>query len=269
MKKIGVIIPTYNRKDLLLKLLSQIKDQETGLSSVEVIPIIVVDGSTDGTIEALEAAGGVEIVKGDGSLWYTRSMNEGFARAQKLGLNAVLTLNDDIILAENYLSEIESIIDSSDKLDVIGSITLTMDERPKIFFSGIKKFIKWRQKEVKYLPKFKEVVPSELTGEYPSFLLPGRGMLISVEALKALDGFDNVFPQYHSDGDFCLRAIKKGFNVKVSYNLKIYSYIGLTAQGSSFKKSSFKAFLKGFVNPYSRIYIPQVARFVFRHGVKV
>lgn len=268
MKKLGIVVPTYNRKQLLADLLTQVKEQSDRLKSLKVIPIVVVDGSTDGTIEMLEMLEDVEVVKGDGAWWYTKSMNEGFERAYEVGADLVLTLNDDIRLDENYLSQIELLVEQ-ENVEIIGSISLTMDERPKIFFSGIKDYIRWRLKEVKYIPKLKEVIPEELTGLYPSFLLPGRGILVAVEVLKALKGFDKHFPQYRSDGDFCLRAIKRGFDVKVSYDLKIYSYVGLTAQASSFKKSSFSVFLKSFFNPYSRIYLPQMARYVYRHGIKI
>ncbi len=268
MSSIGIVFPTFNRKDKVKNLLHQIYEQETKLKQTTISIIAVVDGSTDGTVEMLRSEfPKVHIVEGNGSWWYTKSMNKGFDKAYDLDLDYVLTLNDDIVLDADYFMQLESILIQS-KIDVVGSISLTMHQPPKVFFGGVRQLIKWRLKFVNYLKKFEAISSETLTGMKPSLLLPGRGMLIAKDVLKQLNGFDAHFPQYHSDGDFCLRAIPKGYSVFVSYDLKIYCYIDQTAKASSFMKSSFTSFLKSFFNPYSRIYIPQLARFTYRHGIK-
>ena len=72
--KIAAIIPTFNRKDYLKVLLSQLQNQNKERFTLEII--VVVDGSTDGTLEMLENEfPEVHIVKGTGDWWYTKSMN--------------------------------------------------------------------------------------------------------------------------------------------------------------------------------------------------
>ena len=66
MLKLGVIIPTFNRKSYLKAVLTQLLSQKKN-ASVEVIPVVVVDGSTDGTYEMLDAEfPTVHVVKGSG-----------------------------------------------------------------------------------------------------------------------------------------------------------------------------------------------------------
>ncbi len=94
--KIGAVIPTFNRAASLRTILTCLQTQ-SHTTSITTIPIIVVDGSTDGTLEMLATEFPTAvIVRGDGNWWYTRSINEGIKKARELDCNYILTLNDDL-----------------------------------------------------------------------------------------------------------------------------------------------------------------------------
>ena len=116
---------------------------------------------------------------------------------------------------------------------------------------------------------FSKIDISSLTGLHTSKVLPGRGMLIPYNVIDSLNGFDLLFPQYHSDFDFCLRAQKLGYEVFVSWDLILYSYVRKTSTGTSFIKTPFNIFIKGFINKNSRISLISNARYLYRHGVKI
>jgi glycosyltransferase involved in cell wall biosynthesis len=66
--------------------------------------ILVDDGSTDGTSAAVLAEfSNVEILHGDGSLFWNRGMHWAFDHALKTGYDAYLWLNDDTILFKDAL----------------------------------------------------------------------------------------------------------------------------------------------------------------------
>ena len=93
---VAAVIPTFNRKDKLNVILTQLASQIL-LPNLMLEIIVCVDGSTDGTNEMImEKFPSVHIVSGDGTWWYTKSMNMGFKYAQSLKIDFVLTLNDDI-----------------------------------------------------------------------------------------------------------------------------------------------------------------------------
>lgn len=268
MTTINIVIPTFNRCQLLERLLRQIESQASQIKDVDFRTIIVVDGSTDRTYEMLESQfPRVEVVKGSGSLWYTKSMNVGFEKAFELGGDYILTLNDDVVLDDNYL-RIMALYAATNEPGIIGSLSLTMHEPPRILFSGVRKYIRWRQKNLKYHSVFAEYDES-MTGIHKTVVLPGRGMLIPQSLVKQLNGFDEYFVQYHSDEDFCLRAARLGASVRVSWDAKLLSYVEKTAAATSYMHVSAKVFFKSFLNPYSRLYVPQKARFYYRHGVKL
>ena len=102
MKSLAIIIPTFNRKTYLSNLLNQINNLSH--SDFDLYIIVVVDESTDTTIAMLSSDfPQVHIVKGTGDWWYTRSINEGLAYIKNLNIDYVLTLNDDILLKNDFL----------------------------------------------------------------------------------------------------------------------------------------------------------------------
>jgi glycosyltransferase involved in cell wall biosynthesis len=98
--RISVVIPTYNRRDMLLKCLRALDRQTILPQEFEVI--VVDDGSTDGTGEMLQAA------SFRFALHYHRQENQGPGVARNEGVQRaagelVLFIGDDIIADERLL----------------------------------------------------------------------------------------------------------------------------------------------------------------------
>ncbi len=267
MKRLVIVIPTHNRRYLLFSLLGQIFNVDHSL--FELVVIVVVDGSTDGTIEMLKKEfPQVHIVYGNGNWWYTKSMNEGFKYAEKLNPDFVLTLNDDINIQKNYIAQLASAIEKTPVNTIIGSVSVTNSQPYKVIFSGIKQIIWWRMKLVRYHPMFSDIPVNTFTGIHESLVLPGRGTLIPYHVLKDVNYFDEKFVQYHSDFDFSLRARKKGYLSVISWDALIFSYPEKTNSSSSFINTPFIKFAKSFFNKYSRLFIFDNVRYIARHGIK-
>jgi peptidoglycan/xylan/chitin deacetylase (PgdA/CDA1 family)/GT2 family glycosyltransferase len=91
--KISIVVPTYNRRELIVHTLPTILDQTYPSNDYEVI--VVIDGSTDGTAAALEP------FKSKDNLRVLEQPNAGAAAARNSGVNAargelILFLDDDI-----------------------------------------------------------------------------------------------------------------------------------------------------------------------------
>lgn len=268
MVKISVVIPTYNRKNLLYDTLIQLRGQLAKTEDLFCNIIVVVDGSTDGTLEMLEKEfSEVNVVLGTGEWWYTKSMNEGFKFAKKFNPDYVLALNDDIILGKVYLKELIKAIKKVPVNSIIGSFSYIDSMPPQVFFSGISLINKITYKQYKYLKPLSEINLSELSGIKKSKTLPGRGMLIPFKVLKDLNYFDEKFPQYASDDDFVLRAQKAGYIAYVSFDARIISMPEHTSKGSPLNKTSFPVFFKNMMfNKYSSTYYLNTVRIIYRHG---
>ena len=133
-----IVIPTFNRKEQLFQLLSQLQKQK--LSNVHFGIVVVVDGSTDGTTEMLRSDfPTVSVVQGDGNWWFTRSMNEGCKYAiDQLNATLILTSNDDLVLPDDhYLQNILKNYTDCGGNCVIGSAAYSLTKPRMITFSGL------------------------------------------------------------------------------------------------------------------------------------
>jgi GT2 family glycosyltransferase/glycosyltransferase involved in cell wall biosynthesis len=98
--RVSVVIPTYNRKETLLRCLAALARQSILPQEFEVV--VVDDGSTDGTEEALSAQAFAFPLR------YHRQANQGPGMARNLGMEVaqgevVLFIGDDIIADERLL----------------------------------------------------------------------------------------------------------------------------------------------------------------------
>lgn len=98
-----VAIPTYNRKDVLSRVLQALTRQTLSLSGYEII--IVDDGSNDGTAESIR-----KFCNSPVSIRYFFQKNKGPATARNLAVKEaknklILFINDDTIPAEDLIEQ--------------------------------------------------------------------------------------------------------------------------------------------------------------------
>ncbi|NWJ51487.1 MAG: glycosyltransferase family 2 protein [Bacteroidetes bacterium] len=264
---ITVIIPTFNRKECLRSVLNCLQNQIK--EEFILHTIVVVDGSTDGSIEMIKNDfPDVEIIYGDGNWWYTKCINKGIKRALENGSENILTLNDDIVFDENYIITLLSVALQNKKNTLIGSASFTQSQPFRITFSGIKSLVRWRLKFSVYIKKFSCVDITSFRGYAPSICLSGRGMFFSKEIIDEIGMFDEKFVQYGSDSDFSYRAYKKGYSVIISYDAKVFENEKLTSIGVAFNKPGLYNFYKSFFNIHSSNSLLMSSRFYFKHGYK-
>lgn len=141
-KHISICIPTYNRNNELLRLLSSIERALAECPSKDSIEVVVSDnGSTDGTEDSVRDA-----QKRMTYLRYSRNYkNAGFAanlnRAVEISSGKYLWLmgSDDYILPESLIKIINHISDNPSVL--IGNPITNSVERKYFMFHGVRKFI--------------------------------------------------------------------------------------------------------------------------------
>jgi len=266
---IAVIIPTHNRILEISTLLSQLRGQYCP-EEFEFTVIVVIDGSTDGTIEVIaKNYSWVTVVEGNGSWWYTRCINEGIKEARKYNPDFYLLLNDDINIKRDYLQKLYKTYIKIDKPCLLGTASISIEKPHRVTFSGIRNAPKFPFQRTHYIPFMKRVKLTDFKGYVRSQELPGRGMLIPKMVIDKVGLFDEKFPQYFSDIDFSRRAAKKGFQAYVSYEALTFSHVEKTSDSTTFKKISHSQFIKNLFNPYGRKHVGQIARYVWRHYPKI
>jgi GT2 family glycosyltransferase len=214
--KVEIVTPVYNRRDITLqclKSLSRIKKE-----NLDVHIIIVDDGSTDGTEQAIrENYPEVELIKGDGNLWYTGGINRAIKAALIHNPNYVLTINDDGIFDENFLVRMIECAEKYPK-SIIGSLLLLWDTPHKLFQTSPKwdvwsgGFRHWQNQTVWTIPE----KPWEVE------IIVGNCVLFPVEAIREAGLMNEKRYPHFGDAEYTPRMRKKGWRLLIEPKARVF-----------------------------------------------
>lgn len=112
----AIVIPVHNRRETTLRGLAHLRE----LGALAWARVLVVDdGSTDGTADAVRAGfPEVEIVPGDGNLWWGGATALGSTRALATGARIVFWLNDDCLPRPGTLERLAAVVRARDAVAV-------------------------------------------------------------------------------------------------------------------------------------------------------
>lgn len=195
-----VIIPVHNRKEITLACLENLY----AIGDIEKYHIVVVDdGSTDGTELAIRNAfPQVEVLKGNGNLWWTGAIVQGMKYAYKKGAKYFIWLNDDsTILPDTLSSQVDFCRDHPNS--VIGSQGFYQDGA--LAYGGKKKTLRGY--------RFIRAPENCIT---PCELLSGNIVCFPRSLVEKIGYPDfNATPHYGGDSLYLIRAHKNKFNIFV------------------------------------------------------
>lgn len=255
---VWIIIPTFNRSDILSECISSLKKQ-----LYKNIKIIVVDDkSSDDTIVKLkDLYPDVYILSGDGNRWWSGCMNIGlsYIMSNSSPFDYIVSFNDDVLVSEEYITQLVASYDNNSNL-MVGSVALDSDDNSKIVFNG--NTINWAIGKWKGKPASRSRLNSlSLIG---SDSLPGRGTIFPVALVKDIGFYnDKYFPQYFGDEDFSLRAKENGYQLYVNANAKVLSHVKMTGTGRH--SPSFFEFIASLFSIRSPNQLSRRIKFAIRH----
>lgn len=197
--RVSVVIPTWNRKDLLGECLRSIASQMRAPDEV----VVVDDGSTDGTAELVNNEFPFAAV-------IRLERNRGFCVAINAGIRAasgdlLLLLNNDMTLEPAFVDSLVRAATASDAA-MFAPLVLFRDEPDLIYCAGDRQLANGRPESIGFRKR--------LNG----FEHPGRIFGVSAgagvyrrEVFERVGLFDERFAAYFEDSDLNLRARLAGF----------------------------------------------------------
>lgn len=199
--RLFVVVPTYNRwNEARLSLACLLKSD---YSNFQVI--LVEDACTDQTAEKCRTEFPVvEVLHGDGSLWWSGAINKGIEYALERGADAIVWLNDDNRVELSTLSHMVESFKRMGEQSIICARTKSTD-------TGLDE---WVGDPPIWHPEFGKWSLPDLSAQDVPLTHPpgGRGVLIPAQCFREIGLVDKqAFPHYWADHDFHYRAMKAGY----------------------------------------------------------
>lgn len=206
--RLCVLLTCFNRKEKTLACFRALAACALP-QGIELFAVLVDDGSTDGTPEAIRAEfSWVQILHGSGNLYWCRGMHQAFEAALQADYDYYLWLNDDTMLQRNAIerlltAEQQLCQPNSAPVVVVGS---TVDEHTGLLTYGGEV----RASAIKRT-RFVRLQPANISQRCDS--MNGNIVLLSKQAVQVVGNLDPAFEHAMGDTDYALRAVKLGVKV--------------------------------------------------------
>lgn len=214
--KIVIITPVHNRREETLRCLGSLA--RCKLEGLDLHIIVIDDGSTDQTARAIrEKFPAVQIVNGDGTLWYTAGTNRGIAAALEHDPDYVLAINNDSIFDENCITALVTCAEENPH-SIVGALLLNWEQPHKVFQVSPRwelrrgGFRHWRHQTVWTVP----AKPWEVE------IIVGNCVLYPVAAIREAGFMDEIrLPQY-GDAEYTPRMKRLGWRLLIEPGARVF-----------------------------------------------
>jgi len=207
----AVLITCYNRKTKTLACLEALFNQAL-TPEITLDVYLVDDGSTDGTAEAIQQAyPQVNILPGNGHLFWNGGMRLALAEAIKQDYDYYLWLNDDVILYPKALTTLFATSGHLAEQGDVRSIVVGSTQDPEqgtLTYGGVVQEYWWHPL------RFCLVQPNETVQRCNT--INGNCVLIRREVVQVVGNLDPALIHYLGDYDYGLRAQNQGCSLWIS-----------------------------------------------------
>jgi len=245
---IRTVIVNWNLKDDTLTCIDSLF--KAGIPYEHII--LIDNGSEDGLVDVLrnQAEISPHIIENPENLGYVIACNQGIQYALNTGAEWVMLLNNDTLVAHDFLIQIKRTLLTNFKYAILGALIFYHTEPDRIWYLGerlipgtlITKNI-YRGKPARNdLP---ELIPVDFVN--------GCAMLIQRNVFEKIGLFDPSLIMYSEEVDFCWRARQAGYRIACATKTRVWHKISLSANRDKTKAMYLRTRNQvRFYNSYSR-----------------
>ena len=228
MIKVVITIVSYNSAKKIIDCLNSLRQAD--FSGIDYKLVIVDNASSDDTFDVIRNNfTDAELILNDENLGFAGANNQGYQFALNWGADYLFLLNDDTIVAKDFLQSALLSAQSDARIGAVQSKLLLWPEKDlinsygnQLTFYGLAYCGDYRQPN-------RDGQPKDLA--YPS----GASVLLRMSALKKSGLFDDDFFMYHEDVDLGWRLRLAGYRIILEPKSSVYHKY-------QFTKSNYKYF---------------------------
>ncbi|MGU8928583.1 glycosyltransferase family 2 protein [Clostridium perfringens] len=223
-KNLAIVIVNYNGVNDTLKCIESIR-KNCEVSN----EIIVVDNKSDEFNRKLliENNKYYKLIFNDNNEGFARANNIGIKYALNKGYETILLINNDTLIEKNSLDIMYKKIKYNIDIGIVGCTILYNDNRDKIWFDGGE--INW----IKFLGEhdnMKKKYNCNVESRYVSFL-SGCCMMIKREIFEKVGLLPEEYFMYFEDVDFCAKVLQNKYKLYVCRDAIIYHKVSAASGG--------------------------------------
>ncbi|MGH2669181.1 MAG: glycosyltransferase family 2 protein, partial [bacterium] len=225
--RLSIVVPTHDTRELTLRCVDSLQACPPESSEV----IVVDDGSTDGTAEALRRRHPtVKLVVLTPGRGFTAAANLGIGEARG---ELLFLLNSDTEVEPATVPRLLAAFDDTPRLGVAGVELRFPDGRPQwsaghvptpVWLFGVASGM---ARGLERLPGYRWLRPEGGARGRVDWVC-GAAMMVRRETWLAVSGFDERFHFYCQDLDLCLRVLAAGWTVEVISGARVTHLAGAT-----------------------------------------
>ncbi len=217
-KLVWIVVPVYERINHIFNLIECLEEQ-----TYTNYKLIIIDHG----IKKIEGNFGskIKVITASPKLWWTGAINRGINHIldnENVSSDSpILTLNDDVIIDRNYLSDLIS--DWGGDTNVIMGSVCVEPKSSKIVYANI--VLNKLKAEFEFKHKYEDIntIKDQIL---TSDVLAGRGTLIPAKVFMDIGLYNERYlPHYRADYDLIYRAKKRGYKIYTSTNAIVYSVL--------------------------------------------
>ena len=237
-----VLVAVHNRRAFTQQFIESVRAQ----TCHETVRMCVVDdGSADGTAEFLAAQTDVEVIRGDGNLWWSGAVRRGLEHLREIAGPAdwIYLGNNDTVLDAHHFSVL---LEAAAPKAIVGSVAKEIwpDGTVNPVSAG------FRIDRARLVVENLKVDSSE-----PVDALAGRGLLLPISAADSHLLTPHRMPQHFADLAFTSALKRRGWHLQVATAAQSTQ---LERAGSSVELAPH---LKDFASKKSQMYLPALWNF--------